>query len=203
LIPWRQQVSILHTCLENIQTTNAMQLKQAPDALFAELRAEIKRLKISRGTVFFIGNGASASMSSHMQADFAKNGHVHTETFTDLSLLTAIANDIGYEHIFAYPLKNSGKKGDLLVAISSSGQSDNILNGVRTAKDLGMTVCTLSGMQPNNPLRQLGDLNIYVPSDAYGVIETAHATILHYWMDLISPSPAAYIQPVQPQTQAN
>ena len=185
MIKWTEQVTTLQTCLQNIEITNAAQLPQSPDDAFVALVAKIRELKTAHSTAFFIGNGASASMSSHMQADFAKNAQINTQTFTDLSLLTAIANDMGYDNVYAYPLKNSGKKGDLLVAISSSGQSNNILQAVRMAKQLGMSVCTLSGMRVDNPLRMLGDINIYVPGDAYGLVETAHATILHYWVDLI------------------
>lgn len=135
--------------------------------------------------LYLVGNGASASMSSHFSADINKNAEIHTQVFTDLSLVTAIANDNGFEHVFSYPLRRRAKAGDMLITISSSGRSPNILNAIEAALDMGLYVVTLSGMQPTNPSRSLGHLNIYTPAPTYGTTETAHAAILHYWTDLL------------------
>jgi len=134
-------------------------------------------------TIFLIGNGASASMASHVAADLAKNAHVRTEVFTDLALITAIANDLSFQEIFSEPLKRRLLPGDMVVAISSSGRSPNILQAVQTTKILGGKVVTLSAMQRDNPLRSLGDLNFHIPAPSYGMAETCHAAILHYWID--------------------
>lgn len=133
--------------------------------------------------IFFIGNGASASMASHIAADLCKNGRLKTEVFTDLALMTALVNDLGVERMFDVPLRQQATKGDALVAISSSGKSPNILRGARTAKSLGVHVITLTGMGPDNPVRSIGDLNFYLPAPTYGLAESAHAAILHYWVD--------------------
>ena len=135
--------------------------------------------------VFLIGNGASSSMASHIAADLCKNGKVATRCFTDASLLTALANDIGVEEMFAEPLRRQASKGDILVCISSSGKSPNILRAVDVAKEKQLYVVTLSSMSPENPLRKLGNLNAYIPADTYGFAETAHAAILHYWVDCV------------------
>lgn len=134
-------------------------------------------------TVYFVGNGASASMASHFAADLAKNAHVHTEVFTDLSLITAIANDISFDEVFSEPLSRRLTKGDMLVAISSSGKSPNILRAAETAKNLGGRIITLSAMDFDNPLRNMGDINFYVPAKSYGMAETCHAALLHFWID--------------------
>jgi len=118
-----------------------------------------------------------------MAADFSKNGRIHTQTFTDLALITALANDVSYADVFRIPLQNRGHQGDILVAISSSGSSLNILRAAEAARDLDMIIVTLTGMSETNPLRQMGDLNIWVPAPTYGYVETAHAALLHYWMD--------------------
>ncbi|MFA4915039.1 MAG: SIS domain-containing protein [Syntrophales bacterium] len=149
-------------------------------ALWAEKTIHVRK---QLRTVFLIGNGASASMASHVAADLAKNAHVHTEVFSDLSLITAIANDMSYEEVFAEPLRRRMKNGDMLVAISSSGQSTNVLRATREAKHLGGFVVTLSAMGSENTLRGLGHLNFYVPAETYGMAETCHAAILHYWID--------------------
>jgi len=139
-------------------------------------------------TIFLAGNGASASMASHLAADLAKNAHMHTQVFTDLSLMTAISNDIGYESVFSEPLRRRGRRGDMLVLISSSGRSRNVLNAAQTAEDLGVKVMTLSAMDEANPLRSKGCLNAHIPARTYGLAETCHAAILHHWMDLVENS---------------
>jgi D-sedoheptulose 7-phosphate isomerase len=124
-------------------------------------------------------------MASHFAADLAKNARLHTQVFSDLSLITAISNDMGYEHVFAEPLRRRGQPSDMLVAISSSGSSPNILAVADVAREIGSTVVTLSAMKSSNPLRTKGKLNIYLPADTYGEAETAHAAALHWWMDLV------------------
>jgi D-sedoheptulose 7-phosphate isomerase len=105
--------------------------------------------------------------------------------FSDLSLITALANDMGYIHVFAEPLRQHAEKGDMLVAISSSGKSPNILAAVEVAREKGLVIVTLSGMGPDNPLRRAGDLNFHVAAGTYGYVETSHAAILHHWMDML------------------
>lgn len=151
-------------------------------ALWKDLTVQARGQK---KTIFLIGNGASASMASHVAADLAKNAQVHTEVFTDLALITAIANDISFEDVFAEPLRRRLKPGDILAAISSSGKSANILSAVQTTKKLGGRVITLSAMSADNPLRKEGELNFYVPAHSYGMAETCHAALLHYWIDMI------------------
>lgn len=135
-----------------------------------------------------MGNGASASMASHIAADLEKNFHVCTEVFTDLSRITAIANDMGYDQVFAEPVRRKLRKGDMLVAISSSGKSPNILAAAREAAGLGGIIVTISAMSADNPLRSLGALNFHVRGDTFGLAETCHAAILHYWVDLMTGS---------------
>lgn len=157
-----------------------------PDEGFALWTDQTCRAAMTRRTVYLIGNGASASMASHMAADLAKNAFVHTEVFTDMSLLTAIANDISYDEVFAEPLRRRMQQGDMLVAISSSGNSPNVLRAAETAREMGGYVVTLSAMKPTNPLRGAGHLNLYIPSETYGGAESGHAAILHFWMDMMA-----------------
>lgn len=140
-------------------------------------------IREEKKTIFLIGNGASASMASHVATDLAKNARVRTEVFSDLSLITAIANDMGYENVFAEPLRCNMCTGDMLVAISSSGQSQNIIRAVEEANKLGGFTVTLSAMKRENTLRSMGMINFYIPADTYGMAETCHAAILHYWID--------------------
>ena len=150
---------------------------------------EITRDVISRtkngAKVIFIGNGGSASIASHMAVDFLKNGGIPALAFNDSSLLTCISNDLGYEYVFQKPLEVLAKKNDVLFTISSSGKSKNILNGTQAAKKKGCFIITFSGFKKNNPLRQLGDINFYVPSHSYGYVEISHLAICHCIVDKI------------------
>jgi D-sedoheptulose 7-phosphate isomerase len=183
---WKETIETLHGLLANVAFTDASQRPLSADAGFARWTEDALALRARHQTIFLIGNGASASMASHFAADLAKNGHVHTEVFTDLSLITAISNDMGYEHVYAEPLRRRGRKGDMLVAISSSGRSPNILAAVEVAREIGLEIVSLSAMSPENPLRKGGDLNIHLCCGSYGEAETGHAAILHHWMDRVA-----------------
>lgn len=134
-------------------------------------------------SIYFIGNGASAAMASHMSADACKNGKLKARCLTDGALVTAISNDVEYRQVFSLQLERYSEPGDLLTTISSSGNSPNIVAAIKKGKELGLKVVTVSGMKPDNASRQLGDLNIYLPADRYGIVESGHQTILHCWLD--------------------
>lgn len=137
------------------------------------------------GTVMFIGNGGSASISSHMAIDFWKNGEMKSTAFNDFAQLTCLGNDYGYEHIFEKPIDMFAVSGDVLVAISSSGKSPNILLGVEAAKKKQCSVITMSGFAPDNPLSASGDLNFHVPDGNYGPVEILHQSLCHCILDRI------------------
>lgn len=133
--------------------------------------------------IYFIGNGGSNSICSHMMEDYAKIGRFRTHAFSDASLITCYANDYGYERAMAEWLKLHFEPGDLLVAISSSGESKNILNAVAQARELGGRVISLSGFAPDNTLSKTGDINFVTPVRNYGIVECFHQTILHIILD--------------------
>ncbi|MCA6362431.1 MAG: SIS domain-containing protein [Bacteroidetes bacterium] len=133
--------------------------------------------------IYFIGNGGSNSICSHMMEDYAKIGRFRTHAFSDAALITCYANDYGYERAMAEWLKLHFESGDLLVAISSSGESKNILNAVAQARELGGRVLTLSGFEPHNTLSRSGDINFVTPVRNYGIVECFHQTILHIILD--------------------
>jgi len=135
--------------------------------------------------LMFIGNGASASISSHMAIDFSKNVGIRALAFNDSALLTCIGNDYGYKYVFEKPIEMLADKGDILFAISSSGESENILKGVYMAKSKGCSVITLSGFKDDNPLSSAGDINFYVPAQSYGHVEVIHHSICHCILDSI------------------
>lgn len=131
----------------------------------------------------FIGNGGSASIASHMAIDFWKNSGIKAVSFNDSSQLTCLSNDFGYEYVFEKPIEMFAENGDVLIAISSSGRSRNILRGVKAARRKRCRIITMSGFKKNNPLRKIGDLNYYAPSDSYGFVEIIHGAICHLFAD--------------------
>jgi D-sedoheptulose 7-phosphate isomerase len=132
---------------------------------------------------YFVGNGASATMASHMALDCSKNAGIRGLAFNDAAYLTAIGNDLGGDQTFAAPLRWHARAGDVLVAISSSGRSPNIVAAISAAREKGCSIITLTGMGADNPSRKLGDLNFYVPGRTYGCVESLHQVILHCWLD--------------------
>lgn len=135
--------------------------------------------------VIIIGNGGSAAIASHMQNDLVKACGIRAMCFYDTPLLTALSNDHGYNDVYYRQIDLWGDSEDVLVAISSSGQSQSILWSVARAKVLGVKVITLSGFEEDNPLRTKGDVNFYVPSSDYGYVEMAHSIITHYITDML------------------
>ncbi|MEW6087940.1 MAG: SIS domain-containing protein [bacterium] len=144
----------------------------------------LKRAK-QGNKIIIIGNGGSASIASHMATDFLKNIKIPALAFTDASLLTCLSNDLGYENVFSAPIGILADKGDVLFAISSSGKSKNILNAVSMARKKGCFIAGLSGFSPDNPLREMGDINFYLPSSSYGDVEVTHMAICHAVIDIL------------------
>jgi len=139
--------------------------------------------------IFVIGNGGSAATASHMMNDLCKGtlGHkgdapwprLRVIALTDnVSLMTAWANDTDFNHIFSEPLKNLAQRGDLLVAISASGNSPNIIAAVEAAKQIGVTVLGLTGFT-GGKLAKMADVSLVVPSDGYGPVEDVHMILDH------------------------
>lgn len=134
--------------------------------------------------IMIIGNGGSAGVASHLAIDFWKNGGVRAMAFNDGALLTCVSNDISFEEVFSTPIRQFADPGDIAMCISSSGGSPNIRRGAEAAMAAGCHVITLSGFQPDNPLRGMGHLNFFVPSHSYGFVETLHQYILHSILDV-------------------
>lgn len=171
-------------CVSNVQG-HQLSLDAAVNAVIRLLRERTA----GGGKIMFIGNGGSAAIASHQAVDYWKNGGLRAMAFNDASLLTCISNDHGYAEVFSRPITMFATPGDVLIAISSSGKSENILNGVAAARRRGCHVITLSGFLPDNPLRQAGDTNFYIEAQSYGFVEVAHLLILHAVLDLSMSQP--------------
>jgi len=145
----------------------------------------VQKTASSGGTIYSCGNGGSAAISNHLLCDFAKG--IQTDTAlrpkvvslsSHAELLSAIGNDIGYEETFSYQVRSWGKTGDLLMAISSSGNSENIVRALREAKTAGMATIALTGFDGGRAA-VLADVSINVPSQNYGVVEDLHQSVMH------------------------
>ena len=132
------------------------------------------------------GNGGSAAIASHFSVDLTKNAGLRCVNFNEADLITCFANDYGFEHWVEKAVDFYGDAGDLLIVISSSGSSENMLNGVKAARNGNFkAVVTLSGFSEDNPLRQLGDFNLWINSRAYNFVENIHQVWLLAIVDLI------------------
>jgi D-sedoheptulose 7-phosphate isomerase len=152
------------------------------DSFARDFEAAMKIIRPARN-IFFIGNGGSNAICSHMLEDYAKIAGFRTYAFSDPALITCFANDYGYEQAMAEWLKVYFDKGDLLVAISSSGNSKNILNAADAALSREGKVITLTGFKADNALKNKGAVNFHLPIENYGVVECFHQVILHALLD--------------------
>ncbi|MGH7485517.1 MAG: D-sedoheptulose-7-phosphate isomerase [bacterium] len=137
----------------------------------------------AKGKLIFIGNGGSAALASHAAADYGTNGQLRVIAPLDAASLTCISNDLGYECVFETQIARLCEGDDVLVAISSSGESANVLRGADAAHRIGMRVVTLTGFNSANRLRGSGEISFWVPSDDYGIVESAHLALLHVVLD--------------------
>lgn len=134
--------------------------------------------------VIFIGNGGSAAIASHKSLDYWYTGKIKSISFNDSSLLTCMANDLGYNHVFSKPLSMFADSGDVLVSISSSGNSENIILASEECRRRGCHIITLTGFESNNRLRRLGDLNFYVSINHFNKVEALHTLFCDIILEL-------------------
>ena len=151
-----------------------------------KVRDLILETNLSKKKVLIMGNGGSAAIASHVSVDLTKNAKVKCVNFSDAGLITCFANDYGFEHWAEKAIDFYGNEGDMLIVISSSGNSENMLNAVKAARSGKFSsVVTLSGFSENNPLNQLGDINLWVDSNAYNFVENIHQIWLLTIVDLL------------------
>jgi D-sedoheptulose 7-phosphate isomerase len=130
------------------------------------------------GKIILAGNGGSAAMASHVAVDITKNAGIRAVTFNEYDLITTLANDFGYENWISKAIELYYNTKDIIVLISASGQSLNVLNAAIKSKEFGLPVITFSGFNSNNPLRKLGEINLWVDSNIYNIVEMTH----HIWL---------------------
>lgn len=133
-----------------------------------------KQVRSTGNKLIFAGNGASASISSHAATDFTQHAGVRSISFNDHNLITAFANDYGYEKWLARALEAYADPGDVVILISSSGKSPNVINAAKYARENALKTVTFSGFSFDNPLRALGEPGLWVDSHDYNIVESIH-----------------------------
>ena len=134
----------------------------------------IKRVRECGAKVILVGNGGSAAIAAHVSIDISKAAGIRAICFNESSLLTCFANDYGYENWVKEAINRFADPLDLIILISSSGESKNILNGAIQANKMGIELVTLSGFSKANTLANLGNINLWANSNKYNIVENTH-----------------------------
>ena len=137
-----------------------------------------------KNKIILAGNGASAAISSHLAIDFTKAAGVRAVNFNESSLLTCFSNDFGYQNWLVKSIEYYSDSNDLIILISSSGKSRNMVNAAKFIKMKKMKLITFTGFDIDNPLKKLGDLNFWVNSKSYNIIENTH----QIWLTILCDS---------------
>ena len=144
-----------------------------------------KKIK-SDNKIYILGNGGSSSISSHISVDFVKSAGIKSETFNNSNLITCFANDYGHENWFKEAIKAYCSKNDLIIIISSSGKSPNLVNAAKFCNENNYDLITFTGFDKNNDVSKLGKINFYVNSQEYNYVEMTHHIILVSIVDIFA-----------------
>lgn len=158
----------------------------------SEVMNVLENARLDSKRIFICGNGGSASTASHLECDFNKgisydqNVKYDIECLSDnVAMMMAIANDISYDDIFVVPLRNKMKAGDILIGISGSGNSKNVIKAFEYANEIGATSIALTGYS-GGKLKQIAHYNIHVDVDNIQIVEDIHLVLNHMMMFILS-----------------
>ena len=145
--------------------------------LFAAVQLILKTNQNKKKLMIF-GNGGSAAIASHIAVDFTKAVRIRATNFNEADLITCLSNDFGYQNWVSKALEFYADKGDTIILISSSGTSSNIINGAKKANEMGLKVISFTGFKKDSEVSKNSNLNFWVDSNEYNIIEMAH----HVWL---------------------
>ena len=152
-----------------------------------EMANLISNTKLNSGKIIIVGNGGSSAIASHVAIDLTKAANIRSINFNEASLLTCLSNDYGYESWVEKALDYYADNNDMVILISSSGQSKNIINGAKKALEIGIPLITLTGFSEDNPLNKLGNINFWADSSTYNIVESIHQmwllSVIDYLID--------------------
>lgn len=195
----RAHLDTLHKAICDVICTSRRGEMLRLGGTFERVAQLMRKATSGDNKIMFVGNGGSASIASHMAIDFSKNGKMRALAFNDGAMLTCLGNDLGYERVFAEQIGFHGRRGDVLVAISSSGRSPNILSAIEAGRTAECSVITFTGFSSDNPARSAGDYNFYIQSPEYGIVEVAHLALIHALLDLTISEALAATDEVRPK----
>ncbi|WP_320040106.1 SIS domain-containing protein [uncultured Desulfobacter sp.] len=178
-------LNYLNAMLMETQITDNVGHTYSLDDGVARMVSELIIIRNNGGLLALVGNGGSAAIVDHVHNDLGLSCGMCTLVFTNTPSLTAASNDFGYAAAYERQLACWSDYQGALLAISSSGASENILRAAKKARAIGMKIFTMTGFQQDNPLRKMGELNFYIKSDSYGIVELAHSCIAHCVTDTI------------------
>ena len=164
--------------INNYITTINKSLSKIQYDDFIKLTNLLRTVKKKKKKVIFAGNGGSAAMSSHSSVDFTKACNIRSINFNEADLITCFANDYGYENWIKEALNFYADKDDLIILFSSSGKSKNIVNAAKYCNKKKINLVTFTGFSIHNPVKKLGNLNFWVDSKSYNIVEMTH----HIWI---------------------
>lgn len=181
----KNYVNKIKGLLNDILVTDNVSLEYTYESGVGKAIEILRNCKIERGCLYICGNGGSAGIAQHMTADFLKNGGIRTYNMYGQSTITCISNDLTYEYVFCKQIEMLAENRDIMIAISSSGESENIVKAIKAIREIGGKVITFTGFRANNRIRSMGDINVYIPAEHYGMVESIHNLILQQLVDMI------------------
>ncbi len=143
-----------------------------------KLKDLLTKVNNEGGKTIILGNGGSAAIASHVAVDFSKNAKTRMINFNEADLITCLSNDYGYEEWMAKAIEIYADKNDAVILISSSGMSPNVVKAAKFSKEISLPVITFTGFDEQNSLKKEGDINFWVNSRAYNIVEMIH----HIWL---------------------
>ncbi|MAV63587.1 MAG: phosphoheptose isomerase [Candidatus Marinimicrobia bacterium] len=164
------------------------------DESILKLRDSIKETNSIGGKLIFFGNGASASLSSHAATDFTKQAKIKAIAFNDHNIITALSNDYGYENWVSKAIEYYADKNDMVIFISVSGESINLVNGLNYALKNNLKIASITGSKKNNTLMKKSDYALWVNSKAYNIVESIHTIWVTLIIDLFVGHPEYSVQ---------
>ena len=159
------------------------------DDSIIKLRDAISNTSFSEGRLIFVGNGASASLASHAATDFTKQAKIQSIAFNDHNLITALSNDYGYENWVVRAIEYYAKPADMLIFISVSGESKNLVKAINYANKKGYLTASLTGSNIDNTLKAKSDYSLWINSKAYNIVESCHTILITLIIDLLVGNP--------------
>ena len=143
-----------------------------------QLKSLMENTNNKNGKVVLFGNGGSAAIASHVSVDLVKNASIKSTTYNEYDLITCLANDYGFEKWMEKAVEYYCSENDLVILISSSGNSKNVINAANKCKEMNIGLVTFTGFDNDNNLKKLGDLNFWLDSKSYNIVEMTH----HIWI---------------------